>query len=62
VAVGGIYEIVGQHVSRGEAQLLPGLCPELLEVMLIPFVGSRKAAVEAAKSRERLPMHAQETT
>ena len=62
VAVGGIYEIVGQHVSSGETQLLPRLCPELLEVMLIPFVGPRKAAAEAGKSRERLPSQAQETT
>jgi AcrR family transcriptional regulator len=54
VAVGGIYEIVGAHVSRGEAHLLPGLCPELLEVMLIPFVGARRAESESARARERL--------
>jgi AcrR family transcriptional regulator len=54
VAVGGIYEIVGAHVSRGDAHLLPSLCPELLEVMLIPFVGPRRAGSEAAKARERL--------
>lgn len=54
VAVGGIYEIVGAHVSRGEAHRLPSLCPELLEVMLIPFVGPRRAESEAARARERL--------
>ena len=54
VAVGGIYEIVGAHVSRGEAHLLPGLGPELLEVMLIPFVGARRAESEAVRARERL--------
>ena len=54
VAVGGIYEIVGAHVSRGEAHLLPSLCPELLEVMLIPFVGPRRAESEAVRARERL--------
>jgi AcrR family transcriptional regulator len=54
VAVGGIYEIVGAHVSRGEAHLLPSLCPELLEVMLIPFVGPRRAESEGARARERL--------
>jgi AcrR family transcriptional regulator len=54
VAVGGIYEIVGAHVSRGEAHLLPSLCPELLEVMLIPFVGPRRAESEARRARERL--------
>ena len=59
VAVGGIYEIVGQHVSRGDADALPGLCPELLEVMLIPFVGARRAESEAAMARERLLTPAQ---
>ena len=54
VAVGGIYEIVGAHVSRGEAHVLPTLCPELLEVMLIPFVGPRRAESEAGRARERL--------
>jgi AcrR family transcriptional regulator len=54
VAVGGIYEIVGAHVSRGEAHRLPSLCPELLEVMLIPFVGPRRAESEAARARERV--------
>jgi AcrR family transcriptional regulator len=54
VAVGGIYEIVGARVSRGEAELLPRLGPELLEVMLIPFVGARKAGAEAERARARL--------
>jgi AcrR family transcriptional regulator len=54
VAVGGIYEIVGAHVSRGEAHALPDLCPELLQVMLIPFVGPKRAESEAARARERL--------
>ena len=54
VAVGGIYEIVGAHVSRGEAHRLPSLCPELLEVMLIPFVGPRRAETEATRTRQRL--------
>ena len=53
VVVGGIYEIVCTHVSRGEAQLLPGLCPELLENMLLPFVGPRRAATEAERARKR---------
>jgi len=55
VAVGGIYEIVGAHISRGEAHALPALCPQLLEVMLIPFVGPKRAESEAEKVRERLP-------
>jgi hypothetical protein len=55
VAIGGIYEIVGAHVSRGEAKLLPALCPELLEVMLIPFVGPRRAATEGERALERVP-------
>ena len=53
VVVGGIYEIVGTHISRGETHLLPGLCPELLENMLLPFVGARRAATEADRARKR---------
>jgi AcrR family transcriptional regulator len=53
VVVGGIYEIVFAHVSRGEAAALPDLWPELLFNMLLPFVGSRKAASHAARARER---------
>jgi AcrR family transcriptional regulator len=53
VVVGGIYEIVFAHVSRGEAAALPELWPELLFNMLLPFVGSRKAASHAARARTR---------
>jgi AcrR family transcriptional regulator len=54
VVVGGIYEIVFSYVSRGDAALLPQLCPELLECMLLPFVGPRRAATEARRARERV--------
>jgi len=53
VVVGGIYEIVSGLVRRGEAERLLELCPELLENLLLPFVGPRRAAAEARAAKER---------
>jgi AcrR family transcriptional regulator len=53
VVVGGIYEIVSAHVSRGEADRLLELYPELLENLLLPFVGPRRAAAEGRAASER---------
>ena len=62
VVVGGIYEIVFAHVSRGEAAALPELWPELLFNMLLPFVGSRIAASNAARARARRAERGQAAT
>jgi AcrR family transcriptional regulator len=53
VVVGGIYEIVFSYVIRGDAAQLPRLCPDLLECLLLPFVGPRRAAGEARRAHER---------
>jgi AcrR family transcriptional regulator len=42
--IGGIYEVIYAHVLRGETARLPALAPELLESMLIPFVGVEGAS------------------
>jgi AcrR family transcriptional regulator len=53
VVVGGIYEIVFSHVVHGDAAQLPHLGPELLECLLLPFVGPRRAATEARRAHDR---------
>lgn len=54
--IGGIYEVIYGHVLRGETALLPGLSPELLHGMLVPFVGpegATRASRTAARARRR---------
>ena len=52
-AIGGAYEVVYSAVLQGRTAELPVLLPELLEIVLLPFVGAHAAAAEAAASRER---------
>lgn len=56
-AVGGAHEVVYSHVLEGRAADLPRLLPELLEIVLLPFVGAHAAAAAAAAARG-LPEHA----
>jgi AcrR family transcriptional regulator len=45
--IGGIYEVVYAHVLRSETARLPALAPDLLEAMLVPFVGTEGARMAA---------------
>ena len=52
--VGGVYEVIYSRVVAGRTQELPGLLPELLYTVLVPFVGADVATAESARARERL--------
>ena len=55
-AIGGAYEVVYSHVLHGRTAELPSLLPELLQIVLLPFVGAHAAAAEAdAVRRSRVP-------
>jgi AcrR family transcriptional regulator len=50
-AIGGAHEVVYAHVLGGRTADLPRLLPELLEIVLLPFLGAHAAAAEAAAAR-----------
>ena len=50
-AIGGLYEVVYSLVLQGRTAELPALLPELLQTVLLPFVGAHAAAEEAAAVR-----------
>ncbi len=60
-AIGGAHEVVYEHVLRGRAAELPRLLPELLEIVLLPFLGAH-AAAEAARTARALPEQAHSST
>jgi AcrR family transcriptional regulator len=51
-AIGGIHEVIYSLVLKGRAAELPVLLPDLLQIVLLPFLGAHAAAVEAAAVRE----------
>lgn len=50
-AIGGAYEVVYSLVLQGRTAELPLLLPDLLQIVLLPFVGAHTAAAEAAAMR-----------
>jgi AcrR family transcriptional regulator len=44
--VGGIHEVIYSRILRGETASLPGLLPELVYSMLLPFVGQEAALAQ----------------
>lgn len=50
-AIGGAYEVVYSLVLHGRTAELPLLLPDLLQIVLLPFVGADAAAAEAAAVR-----------
>jgi AcrR family transcriptional regulator len=51
-AIGGAYEVVYSLVLQGRAAELPLLLPDLLQIVLLPFLGAHAAAAEAAAIRD----------
>ncbi|WP_447002654.1 TetR/AcrR family transcriptional regulator [Saccharothrix isguenensis] len=51
--VGAVLQVIYNRVSRGEADRLPDLLPDLLYNVLVPFLGHRRAAEERAKTLPR---------
>jgi hypothetical protein len=50
-AIGGAYEVVYSLVLQGRTPELPALLPDLLQIVLLPFVGAQAAADEATAAR-----------
>jgi AcrR family transcriptional regulator len=50
-AIGGAYEVVYSLVLHGRTAELPQMLPDLLQIVLLPFVGADTAAAEAAAVR-----------
>jgi AcrR family transcriptional regulator len=49
--VGGIYEVVYSRVVQGRTDDLPGLMPDLLFSMLLPYIGHERAMAECRRAR-----------
>jgi len=47
LAIGGAYEVVYTYVLQGRAEDLPELLPELVHIVLLPFLGLRRSAAAA---------------
>jgi AcrR family transcriptional regulator len=56
-ATGGAYEVVYSLVLQGRTAELPFLLPDLLQIVLLPFVGAHAAAAEAAAVRDQRQKH-----
>jgi AcrR family transcriptional regulator len=50
-AIGGAYEVVYSCVLQGRTAELPRILPDLLEIVLLPFLGAHAAAAQAAAFR-----------
>ena len=54
--VGGLYEVIYSRIVRGELRELPGLLPELVHALLLPYLGPERALRSATGSRARASM------
>jgi AcrR family transcriptional regulator len=50
-AIGGAYEVVYSLILQGRTAELPALLPDLLQIVLLPFVGAQTAADQATAAR-----------
>jgi hypothetical protein len=50
-AIGGAYEVVYSLILQGRTAELPALLPDLLQIVLLPFVGAQTAADHAMAAR-----------
>ena len=46
--IGGVVSIVTEHLLAEDAQAIPDLRPQLVEVLLIPYLGPEQARAVAA--------------
>ena len=51
--VGGIYEVMYSRILRGELEELPGLVPDMVYAILLPYVGRDEAAEAQKKAKRR---------
>ena len=52
-AIGGTYEVVYSLILQGRTAELPALLPDLLQIVLLPFVGAETAAEHATAARRK---------
>jgi AcrR family transcriptional regulator len=57
-AIGGVYEVVYGYVLQNRTEELPRMHPDLLHIVLLPFLGLRGAAAEAERARAHTPARA----
>jgi AcrR family transcriptional regulator len=50
-AIGGAYEVIYSLILQGRTAELPALLPDLLQIVLLPFVGAQAAADQATAAR-----------
>jgi AcrR family transcriptional regulator len=50
-AIGGVYEVIYRYVLQNRTEELPGAHADLLHIVLLPFLGLRRAALEAERAR-----------
>jgi AcrR family transcriptional regulator len=52
-SIGGAYEVVYSLILQDRTAELPALLPDLLQIVLLPFVGAQAAADQAERARRR---------
>jgi AcrR family transcriptional regulator len=52
-AIGGAYEVVYSLILQGRTAELPALLPDLLQIVLLPFVGAQAASDQATRARRK---------
>lgn len=52
-AIGAVYEVIYRYVLQNRTEDLPSLHPDLLYIVLLPFLGLRRAGAEAERARSR---------
>jgi AcrR family transcriptional regulator len=50
-AIGGVYEVIYGYVLQNRTEHLPSVHADLLYIVLLPFLGLRRAAAEAERAR-----------
>lgn len=52
--VGGVQAVIAARLREGEALRLPDLAPQLVQIVLIPYLGSQEAARVARRPKPAL--------
>jgi AcrR family transcriptional regulator len=54
LVVGGIYEVIYTNVLNGKLDELPGLVPDMIFNLVLPYLGREEAVSAQKKARKRL--------
>jgi AcrR family transcriptional regulator len=56
--VGGIHDVLASRVMSGRAAEVPGLLPDLMFALLLPYVGMKAARAQLTRERRRMARRA----